>query len=104
MPSLPAAEQQERPVQANVGATVPGPQREQEQTERADPWPPWLTTRQALDLSGLPPSWLYAGLRKGLLAASGTKYTRRIHRDDLRAFVERTRGGDFVQGLLEKAT
>lgn len=73
-------------------------------SERLDPWPPWLTTKAALELSGLPHSWLYAGLRKGLLAASGTKYTRRIHRDELRAFIERTREGEFVSELLEKTT
>jgi len=67
-----------------------------------DPWPPWLTTKAALELSGMPHSWLYAGLRKGLLASSGTRYTRRIHRDDLRAFVERTREAAFVGELLGK--
>jgi hypothetical protein len=73
-------------------------------SERLDPWPPWLTTKQALELSGLPHSWLYSGLRKGMVASAGTRYTRRIHRDDLRAFIERTRESEFVARLLEKAT
>jgi len=69
-----------------------------------DPWPPWLTTKAALELSGLPHSWLYAGLRKGELPSHGTPHTRRIHRDDLRAFIERTREPEFVAELLKKTT
>lgn len=69
-----------------------------------DPWPVWMTTKQALELSGLAPSWLYAGLRKGELAVVGTRRTRRIHRDDLRRFAERVREADYLKTLLERPT
>lgn len=66
----------------------------------SDTWPVWLTRRQALDLTGLAPSWLAAGVRKGELPYTGTRHTRRFHRDDLRAFAERVKDADYLARLL----
>jgi len=68
-----------------------------------DPWPVWIDTKRAVELSGMPPSWLHAGLRKGELAAVGKRTTRRIHRDDLRAFCDKVKEPEFLAALLTKS-
>jgi hypothetical protein len=68
----------------------------------SDSWPVWMRRKQALELTGLAPSWFDAGVRTGALPYTGTRYTRRFHRDDLRAFAERVRDAAFLARLLAK--
>jgi hypothetical protein len=69
----------------------------------SDSWPVWLMRKQALEVTGLAPSWLAAGVRRGELPYTGTPHTRRFHRDDLRAFAERVKDAEYLARLLDKA-
>ena len=68
-----------------------------------DTWPVWLTKAEALERTGLPGSWLDAGIRSGELSHTGEGRGRRFHRDDVRAFDARIKDKDYLAGLLKKA-
>jgi hypothetical protein len=65
-----------------------------------DVWPVWLTRAEALERTGLPPTWFDAGARSGTLPHSGTGRARRFHRDDVRTFAERVRDKEYLLGIL----
>jgi hypothetical protein len=68
-----------------------------------DQWPVWLTRAEALERSGLPAGWFAAGARVGDLPHVGEGRGRRFHRDEVRAFAERARDGEYIASLLRRS-
>jgi len=66
-----------------------------------DTWPVWLTRVEALERTGLPVTWLDAGIRRGELPHVGEGRGRRFHRDELRAFAERVRDRSYLAKLFK---
>lgn len=66
-----------------------------------DSCPVWLSRAEAIERTGLPASWLDAGIRSGELAHIGEGRGRRFHRQDVRAFAEKVREKDYLAGLLK---
>jgi hypothetical protein len=66
----------------------------------ADSWPVWLTKAQALELSGLAPTWFAAGVKAGELPHAGAGRARRYHRDAVRSFADQVRVPAYLERLL----
>jgi len=66
-----------------------------------DAWPVWLTRLAALERTGLPVTWLDAGIKAGQLPHIGEGRARRFHRDDVRAFAERVRDRSYLAELFK---
>ncbi|HEX8556698.1 MAG TPA: hypothetical protein VF668_01275 [Pyrinomonadaceae bacterium] len=74
----------------------------EELRQALDPWPMWLTRTDALERTGLPPTWFDLGVKKELLPFVGVGRSRRYHRDHVRTFAGSIREGDFLKALLKK--
>lgn len=67
-----------------------------------DTWPVWITKHEVLERTGLPVTWLDAGIRAGELLHVGAGRARRFHRDEVRSFAEKIRDPKYLKSLLKK--
>jgi hypothetical protein len=64
-----------------------------------DPWPVWISRKDAIELSGVPAAYFNAGVKAGELPHVGRGTGRRYHRDDVRRFADRMREPGYIDGL-----